>query len=121
VWADRKRQVSVSIAMDIEAVGVGEIPFVSVSRTDIRQHVRTAMDDRVVQLDVLRRGLEDQVDWRLIAQRFFNHFRSERVLSSHLSKGIGIVEERDQRVANEMRGRLGTTEVGEDDQAEYFE
>ena len=39
VWADGKRQVSVGIAMDVEAVWVGEVSLVAVRGTDIRHHI----------------------------------------------------------------------------------
>ena len=58
VWTDGKRQVSVGIAMDVEAVRVGEVSLVAVSGADIRHHIRAAGNERVVQFDVLRRGLK---------------------------------------------------------------
>src|SRR5262245_378867 len=35
VWSDRKRQVSVSIVVDIEAVGVGEVSLVTVHGSSV--------------------------------------------------------------------------------------
>ena len=50
------------IAMDVEAVRVGEVSLVAVSGADIRRSIRAAGNERVVQFDVLRRGLEDQMN-----------------------------------------------------------
>ena len=99
-------QVVTDLAVDVEAVAVGEPPVVAVRRPVEQHHDAALGNDLAVVLDVARDVARLDGRRRLEAEELLDRLRDERAVGRDLAPLVGVLGEHLAGPADEPRGRL---------------
>src|SRR5262245_40761158 len=118
--AEPERHVPVVPTGDVEAVGIDKLRGIAVSGTD-RRHYHGALPDRVaIDLDVFARDARGALDGAVVAQELLDRARGERRISLQSPELVGMAQERQHPVADEVHRRLVTGHEEEDAHGQEF-
>ncbi len=107
VDAVAERDVVVDAAVDVEAIGIGELALVAIGGAGEQQHLRAGGHDLAVQLDVAGRPSALHRRRRLEAQELLDRVRDQPAVGGELLALLGVLGQDDRREAEQPRDRLG--------------
>ena len=114
VRAEAEREVAVVAARDVEAVGLVEHRRVAVRRADAADHERALPDRHAAELHVLERDAHGALHRAVEAQHLLDRALQQLGLRAQARELVGVLQERERPVPDQVRGRLVTGEQQQD-------
>src|SRR5262245_18320827 len=106
VDAVTKRQVMISVAADVEAIGIRKRAWIPVRGAEEEKQSLRGPDLLPTQLHILRGHAGPRLDGRVVAEAFLQRLRHEAGRGAQSRELFWMGHQRVQSVADELRGRL---------------
>src|SRR5215813_6514949 len=97
-----ERQMPVVLAVNVEAIGIRDMPRVAVRRRDHEKNGRACRDPNALEVDVLSSAACICLDRTFVAQHLLECCTDGKIAPSHVCKRLGMPQERVDAIADEV-------------------